>query len=99
MRPGRHAEVSSESGGIAAPGTRRLAATVGLSALPAHMILAEAGLATQAGVLAQTVAGLALVCLSVQHLTGGLMFELVIFTEEATTETAAVHAPAVIPYT
>jgi len=84
----------------------RLVATLGagqglvllvLDPLPPDVILTEADLAPEAGVLAVSVAALALEVLRFHDLAAGLVLELVVLAEELEAEAAGEAAAAVVP--
>lgn len=61
------------------------------------MVFAEANLAAEAGVLAMSVAALTFQVLLLDHLTRGLVLELVILTKWFEAEAAGEAAPSVVP--
>lgn len=69
-----------------------------LEPFPPDVIVAVAGLAPQARVLAQLVARLALVRFRLQHLARCLMLELVVLAQEVVAEAALKHPPTVVPH-
>lgn len=69
-----------------------------LDAFPPDVVLAEADLALQAGVLPQPVAALTLQSFLFHDLTTGLMFELIILAQISVAEAALEDSPSVIPH-
>ena len=85
---GRHSHCLGLHRFIRALGARNWRVLLILDSLPPDVILAEANFTSEAGVLAVTVTRQALKILCLNHLTAGLMLELVILTQELETEAA-----------
>lgn len=98
VRPGGHAQVLCDRSLVIALGTRNGLILLILESLTLHVVIAEAHLTAQTRVLAQLIAGFALIALGLQHLTRSLVFELVIFTEERIAEATLEHATTMVPY-
>lgn len=65
--------------------------------LPSHVIVTETNFASEAGVLSESVAGSTLEVLRLQPLAAGLVFELVILTQEVIAKGALEHPPTMVP--
>lgn len=84
---------------MATLGAGRIFTLVLFEHLTLHMVITETGLATQAGVLPQSVAGSTFVSLCLQDLATGLVLKLVILTQEVVAEGATVYPSPMVPYT